>query len=142
MRKISRQARGLLKMLEGYRSQPYKCPGGIWTIGYGHTAGVSARSAPVTRALADALLDGDLAEFEVGVEGASPGLADHEFDACVLLAFNIGLQAFRKSTLAAKLATGDRVGAVREFPRWVHAGGTLSPGLVRRREIEAAIFLG
>uniref|UniRef100_UPI00301DB766 lysozyme n=1 Tax=Serratia liquefaciens TaxID=614 RepID=UPI00301DB766 len=48
---------------------------------------------------------------------------------------------FRTSTLLKKLNAGDNDGAAQEFGRWIHAGGKALPGLVRRREVERALFL-
>ena len=34
----------LLKKFEGCKLQAYKCPAGIWTIGYGHTSAAGRQS--------------------------------------------------------------------------------------------------
>ncbi|MDX8205161.1 lysozyme, partial [Acinetobacter pittii] len=55
---------------------------------------------------------------------------------------NIGVGAFKKSTLLKKLNSGDYKGAANQFDVWVNAGGKRLAGLVRRRAIEKKLFLG
>jgi len=68
-------------------------------------------------------------------------LSQLQFDALVSLAYNIGTQAFRESTLLKRLNTHDYAGAANEFLRWNKAGGQVLEGLRRRREAERAMFL-
>ena len=37
---VSQKGIDLIKKYEGLRLEAYLCPAGVWTIGYGHTAGV------------------------------------------------------------------------------------------------------
>jgi GH24 family phage-related lysozyme (muramidase) len=66
---------------------------------------------------------------------------ENQFSAMVSFAFNVGLNAYRGSTLLRKHNAGDFAGAAAEFPRWVYAGGEVLPGLVRRREAERTLYL-
>ncbi len=65
----------------------------------------------------------------------------NQFDALVSLTYNIGEQAFKDSTLLAKLNKGDYLGAADQFPRWNKGGGEVMKGLVRRRADERVLFL-
>ncbi|EOX8980492.1 lysozyme [Enterobacter hormaechei] len=131
----------LITEYEGLRLQAYKCPADIWTIGYGHTAGVSANDV-ITKEDALFFLRQDVAETEWAVsQYVHLPLTQNQFDALVSFAFNVGVGNFRTSTLLKKLNAGDYDGAAREFGRWIHAGGKALPGLVRRREAERALFL-
>lgn len=65
----------------------------------------------------------------------------NQFDALVSLTYNIGEQAFKDSTLLAKLNKGDIKGAAEQFPRWNKGGGQVLKGLVRRRADERELFL-
>jgi len=131
----------IIKEFEGLRLQAYKCPADRWTIGYGHTAGVSANDV-ITEAQATSLLCQDVAESERAVNHYVHGpLTQNQFDALVSFVFNLGVGNFRTSTLLKKLNAGDNDGAAQEFGRWIHAGGKALPGLVRRREVERALFL-
>ncbi|BEO35863.1 hypothetical protein SMQE32_48000 (plasmid) [Serratia marcescens] len=131
----------LIKEFEGLRLHTYKCPADRWTIGYGHTADVSANDV-ITEAQAISLLYQDVAESERAVNKyVHVPLTQNQFDALVSFVFNLGVGSFRTSTLLKKLNTGDYDDAAQEFGRWIHAGGKALPGLVRRREAERALFL-
>ncbi|WP_204141532.1 lysozyme [Halomicronema sp. CCY15110] len=136
----------IIKHFEGRRLQAYQDSVGIWTIGYGHT---SAAGDPQVRAgmviseqEAEDILKQDLELFEAGVrDRVNVALNSDQFSALVSFSFNVGLGAFGNSTLLRKLNAGDYPGAANEFTRWVKAGGTTLPGLVRRRDAEKALFL-
>jgi len=149
--RLSDEGLARLKEFEGFRAQAYLCPAGVWTVGYGHTANVEPGDV-VSEEAAERLLRKDIAGFERGVLEALGGeraqAQQHEFDAMVLLAFNIGLGGFRKSTVLRRHRAGDREGAAAAFGMWVKATDpatgkkrTLN-GLVRRRAVEADLYLG
>ena len=131
----------LIKEFEGLRLQAYQCSANIWTIGYGHTADVSANDV-ITEEEALSFLRQDVAESERTVnQYVHVPLTQNQFDALVSFVFNLGVGNFRTSTLLRKLNAGDDDGAAQEFGCWIHAGGKALPGLVRRREAERALFL-
>lgn len=133
----------LIQRFEGYSSTIYTCPAGLPTVGWGHVVKPADGIAPpVSRERALSLLLADLAPIETMLGAAFPALTQDQFDACASLAYNIGLRAFRQSTLAKKLKAGDMAGAAAEFPRWNKSGGRVLPGLVTRRAAERALFLG
>lgn len=143
--KTTATGRALIEAREGVRLKAYRDAVGIWTIGVGHTsaAGPPAVVAglSITPAQAGDILAQDLAQFERAVEAAvTVPLADHEFDALVSLAFNIGADAFARSTLVRRLNAGDRAGAAEAFLMWANAGG--KPILLGRRKAERKQFLG
>ncbi len=131
----------LIKEFEGLRLQAYKCPADRWTIGYGHTADVSANDV-ITEEEALSFLRQDVAESERAVnQYVHVPLTQNQFDALISFVFNLGVGNFRNSTLLKKINAGDNDGAAQEFGRWIHAGGKVLPGLVRRRGAERALFL-
>lgn len=137
--------RAFLTLKEGKRLSAYQDSVGIWTIGVGHTAAAGTpapvKGMTITDAECDAILARDLATFEAGVGAAvTVPLAQHQFDALVSFAFNVGLGALRGSTLLRKLNAVDYEGAAAQFGAWVKAGGKTLPGLVSRRADEAALF--
>ena len=142
---ISPRAVKLLKYLEGLRLQAYLDTAGVWTIGYGHTGGVR-EGQRITPAQADAILHQDLDRYEQGVYDACNGLPQDPFDAAVLLAFNIGVAAFRGSTACRLLQKRDYEGAAKAMQLWNKSmyNGRLVVDkiLTRRREIEARVMLG
>lgn len=138
--KTSEKGLELIKHFEGLRLQAYRCSAHVWTIGYGHTAGVQPGDS-VTAGQADSLLRQDIEESERSVARYVTAPLNHcQFDALVSFTFNLGAGNLRTSTLLKKLNAGDYSGAAEEFPRWVSAGGKKLPGLVRRREAEKALF--
>lgn len=89
----------LIKEFEGLRLHTYKCPADRWTIGYGHTADVSANDV-ITEAQAISLLYQDVAESERAVNKyVHVPLTQNQFDALVSFVFNLGVGSFRTSTL-------------------------------------------
>ena len=137
--KTSQAGIELIKEFEGFRCDAYLCPAGVWTIGYGHTKGVSPGDY-VSRQRGEEMLKEDLAYFEDAVSDLiAVKLTQNEFDALVSFAFNCGAGALGESTLRKRLNAGEPKCPVfqQELPKWVNgANGPLS-GLVRRRQAEA-----
>lgn len=130
----------LIKHFEGFRSRAYLCPAGKWTIGYGHTFGVHEGDG-CNREEAEEMLRKDLAKFEKAVNDAvKVPIYQGQFDALVSFAYNVGVNAFRKSTLLVCLNKGEHDNAREELKRWVHGGGNVLPGLVKRREAEYKLW--
>lgn len=137
----------LLHHYEGCELTAYPDPatgGDPWTIGYGNTGPGITRGMTITQAEADVMFSERLAsEFEPGVSAAlAPQATQGQFDACVSLAYNIGVAAFRASTLVRKFNAGDIAGAADQFLRWDKAAGKSMRGLRRRRAAERALFQG
>lgn len=147
--KASDRCLSLIRHFEGFSARPYKCPAGIWTIGFGSTRyedGTPVRSTdtPITLERAKSIMAATLGkEYEAAVTRyVSVPVNQGQFDALVDFAYNAGAQNLRTSTLLKKLNAGDYAGAAGEFGRWVYAGTVLLPGLVKRRSAERALFLG
>ena len=93
-RRIGQAGLALIKQFEGCRLIAYQCSAGVWTIGYGHTAGVY-KGMKITQAQADAFLKQDIAKFEKYINNPSyvpftAQLNQNQFDALVSFAFNLG----------------------------------------------------
>ncbi|EEO27710.2 lysozyme [Oxalobacter paraformigenes] len=127
---------------EGYRDKAYKDAVGIPTIGYGETAGVKMgdRTTP-ERALVTLLSSANRHADAIRPCIHVP-LHQHEFDAYVSLAYNIGAGNFCRSTLVKKLNAKDYAGACEEIRRWNKAGGKVLAGLTKRREKEYRLCKG
>ena len=149
--KASKSAYILIHTFEGCRLHAYKCPSGVWTIGWGHTAGVY-EGMTITREQANELLKKDVAIFEdhlnysLGLDdaGRMPNglpISQHQFDALLSFTFNIGTGNLARSTLLRKVKANPKDPSIRgEFSRWVYGGGKRLPGLVRRRKMEADLY--
>ena len=139
-------ALALIQKFEGCRLTAYPDPGtggDPWTVGWGSTGPDIGPGTVWTQDKADARLAVDVRKFMAGVADAvTVELSPMELGALTSLAYNIGLGAFRKSTLLRKLNAGDRNGAAEQFLRWNRAGSRVMAGLTRRREAERATFLG
>lgn len=84
----------------------------------------------------------DIQRFEDAINNlVKVPISQNQYDALVSFTFNIGIGAFKKSTLLRKLNAKDYEGAANEFPRWNKAGGKIIRGLVIRRSRERALFL-
>jgi len=143
-RHVTDRGRQFVAAAEGLRLAAYQDPAGVWTIGYGHTAGAHAGQR-ITQDQADALLQRDLAQFEAGIERLiTADLTDDQFDALVSWAFNVGLGAVEGSTLRRRLNRDEDVLTVlaEELPRWRRAGGQVLRGLERRRAAEVRLAQG
>lgn len=138
--KTSEETRKKIGEFEGLRLNAYLCPAKVWTIGYGHTKGVTAGMV-ITQAQADAFLAEDLAMAENNISMRFPGISQNKFDAMVSLAFNIGNHAFNTSTLYRKAKINPDDPTIRaQFNRWVYAKGKILPGLVKRRLWESELY--
>jgi GH24 family phage-related lysozyme (muramidase) len=131
----------LIKEFEGFRSDAYLCPAGVWTIGYGHTADVKPGDY-VSRERGEEMLREDLMYFEAAVSDLiTTTLNQNEFDALVSFTYNCGVGALGGSTLRKRLNDGEAKCKVfqEELPKWVKAGSETLPGLVRRRDAEVEL---
>ena len=126
-----------IKEFEGYSSTAYKCPAGVWTCGYGHTSGVT-QATRCTEEEAEAWLREDLAPVEEYLSGIPEIVTQAGFDSCADFCYNLGMGAFKGSTLLKKIKAGAQTEDIQaEFRKWVYADGKKLDGLVRRREWEA-----
>lgn len=112
---------GLLKLSvrEGRRKKAYKDSKGIWTIGVGHTGPEVKEGMTISDAEIDRLLEEDVQWAEDAVNKVKAPLNQNMFDALVSFVFNIGADAFAKSTMKKLLDVGDYKGAYDQFDRWV-----------------------
>jgi len=123
----------LVKHFEGCRLAAYQDSAGPWTIGYGHTRGVLPGQT-ITQEEADAFLHEDL----LSADAAVSSLIDRKVigsaatAALIDFAFNLGQGALEQLLRHADTEA--------QFDRWVHAGGQVLPGLVKRRAVEAFLF--
>jgi lysozyme len=157
-----------MHLFEGYRDRPYLCPAHLWTVGWGEVLYHDQIKLPVARKEGYTgmirkeyqLKDEDnrvwtkpeleerfkslLVTFERGVLRLAPNLAGNQglFDACVCIAYNIGLGAFQRSSIRQRILRNESPERVSEaFLMWTKGGGKVLPGLVRRRKAEIALFM-
>lgn len=145
--KISSKGIQLIVKFEGEILEVYKDPVGLPTLGVGHLLTKDERrrmpvGTPITRAVSRDYLMNDLERFEIALERlVKVKLSQNQYDALCSLIFNIGIEAFTRSTLLKKLNRKDYQGAADAFLSWVRAGGRVLPGLQTRRKAERKLFL-
>lgn len=139
---ISDRGVELIAKYEGCRLEAYKCPAGVWTIGYGHTAGVVQGQKLASQREAKALLKEDLKKYGGYVIACvQKGLItfplnQNQFDALTSFCYNCGNGSLQKLVSGRDAATvADKLLAYNK------AGGRELSGLTKRREEERALFL-
>lgn len=145
--KTSDRGIAFIKRWEGVRLRAYQCSAGVWTIGVGHTAAMGdpkpVDGMKITESEADAILRRDLSAIEKDVASClNVVVSQRQFDVLVSFVFNVGIGAFRKSTLLKKLNSGDYEAVPSELMKWTRAGGKVVQGLVNRRKAEADYWRG
>lgn len=138
---ISNKGIALIGRFEGCRLTAYKCPAGVWTIGYGHTGSVDGvkvgNGMKITKDKATELLRFDCARFEAHVSKYSRyNWTQNEFDALVSFAYNVG--NINGLTASGKRSRSEIAEAMLRYNK---AGGKVLSGLTRRRQAERELFL-
>lgn len=142
--KISPQGIKLIAGFEGFKSFPYKDPGGIWTIGYGTVIPENSESTysyGITKPEALHILQDHIeGEYAVLESSQLPELLQHQQDAVLSLVYNIGAERFLQSTIYDKICIRST-----DLSSWLwyvkDAKGTADPGLVKRRAEELQLFI-
>lgn len=139
--KTSKNGIDLIKSFEGCELKAYKCPAGIWTIGYGHTSGVKEGMA-ITKEKAKELLEHDISiKYECYINAYSLKINQNQFDALVSFVYNVGPGNLYKSTLLKKIKINHNDPSIAtEFMKWKRGGGKVLPGLVKRRKAESELY--
>jgi lysozyme len=136
----------LIKKFEGYKDKAYQDVKGIWTIGFGLTQypnGVKVQPGDtITREQGEQYFKQTLQKFAQGVEDSVKAkINNNQFSALVSLAYNIGLTAFKNSTLLKLVNNNPNNPAIQnEFMKWVYSGGKKVNGLITRREAESKLY--
>ena len=142
----AKRASPVLREFEGFRAEPYRCPKGKWTIGYGTTviegSPVTPGTRPVTRAEAEELMQDDMVMFQKEfLPLVKVPLTVGQLAALTSFVYNIGTTRFRTSTMLKFLNAGRYDAVAEQFMVWVFVGLQRSNGLIRRRAAERALFL-
>ena len=153
----SQTIREHIKAAEGFSANAYKCPAGVWTIGYGSTFYIDEMLKPgqsvkagetISEENADLLLKKFLALLSDKMESVcklnATNTTQNQFDAMLDFAYNLGIEALRKSTLLSYHLMDLHPLAQNEFKKWDKArvAGELKalPGLTKRRAWEAKLY--
>lgn len=132
----------LIKKYEGFSSQAYKCPAGVWTVGWGHTGRDINKDTILTREEAELMLQKDVANLQEQILfllDDKPSM--NELDALTSLVYNIGLGAFKKSRLLKRINLKENGELIaKEWIEFNKVNGKVVKGLLRRRAEEICLY--
>jgi lysozyme len=133
----------LIKDSEGCKLTSYKCPAGIWTIGYGRTKGVKEGMTWTQQQADEDIIKTALQAFNEAIK-SSPILATSNMKKQAAIAdfvYNLGITNYNKSTLKLRVDKGEWVSASTEIKKWNKINGNVLKGLVTRRQLEADLLI-
>lgn len=136
----------VIKKYEGCKLQAYKCPAGVWTVGWGATWHRDENRAvtegdTITQGQAEAWLKYEVERVAKEVLKMAPNFTQGQLDALTSFAYNLGCSRLASSTLIILHRAGRYDAAAEEFKKWRKAGGKVLPGLVLRRNTERELYL-
>lgn len=140
---ISNEGLELIKKFEGCKLTAYQDIVGVWTIGYGntlHTSGEQVKKGEkITQQQADELLKQTVRGYAIGItKSLKKALKQNQFDSLVSLAYNVGLNAVKRSNLLKMVNNNPEDKTIaEEWLKWNKAGGKVVEGLIKRRTDEA-----
>lgn len=144
--KINQAGKDLIKHFEGCKLKAYKCPAGVFTIGFGSTFyedGSKVKEGDViTQERANELFDTIIDDFARMTNAlVKSNVSENNFSALVSFTFNVGTGNLKKSTLLKKVNADPKDPTIKaEFMKWTRAKNVVLKGLVRRREAEAKLY--
>jgi lysozyme len=133
----------LIKDSEGCKLKAYKCPAGVWTLGYGQTKGIKEGMTWTQNQADEDIIKTALQALNEAIK-ASPILATANMEKQVAIAdfvYNLGITNYNKSTLKLRVDKGNWVSASTEIKKWNKSNGTILNGLVKRRQLEADLLI-
>jgi len=133
----------LIKESEGCKLKAYKCPAGIWTIGYGQTKGIKEGMIWTQQQADEDLIKTALEVLNQAIK-SSPILATANMEKQAAIAdfvYNLGIGNYNSSTLKKYVDKENWASAYTEIKKWNKAGGKVLKGLTIRREKEASLLL-
>ena len=129
-------------VFEGFKAKAYRCPAGVWTIGFGTTKGVR-EGMTVTQEQAYKLLEDDARLLARKITSLAVSFTQNQFDAVGLFCYNLGFSAFKSSTLFKVIKTNpydEKIEAL--WMQWVYSKGKVLRGLKIRRKAECNLYFG
>lgn len=144
MRQLSQDGIDLIKGFEGFRASAYRDSGGVWTVGYGHTAGVKP-GMKVTGQQAELLLRADVMDaikglYSVHKAALLESMPDPAYSSLVSFVYNLGIGTYRAGSLPKLVEAGNPIAVARKMREYVYCDGKKLQGLVNRRAKEASMY--
>lgn len=145
--KLNTEGLSLIKKYERCKLTAYKCPAGVWTIGYGNTFyedGTKVKQGDkITQQRADELFKNIVEKkFAEPIRKLITSyVTDNMFNAIVSFTYNLGIGNLKSSTLLKKVNANPNDKTIAdEFAKWTKSGGKVLSGLVKRRKAEADLY--
>jgi len=136
----------LIEEFEGIKLKAYRCPKGVPTIGIGSTRYEDGSRVKlgdeISLDYAKVLYEREVDKIRKEIDQLIiPDLNKNQEDALVSFAYNVGINAFKSSTLLEKVNKDPRSNSIkREFMKWTTSGGRRLKGLVKRRKAEVDLY--
>ncbi len=138
--KTTNKGINIIKAWESCKLTAYKCPAGVWTIGWGHTQEVLPGDT-CTQEQANEWLKNDISSFEIYVNNYFKNVNQNQFDALVSLCYNIGPGNLKKSPLFTTIRVNANDPQIKQyFMRHIYAKSKVLQGLVKRRTQESNLY--
>lgn len=130
----------LIPQLEGVEYKAYKDIGGVWTVCNGITGPDVIIGKVYTEVECKNLLQKHLIPYARSVERAvKVPASEYQKAALISFSFNVGVNAFERSSLLRYLNSGESKKACDALRQWVYVDKKKIPGLMNRREVEREI---
>lgn len=131
----------LIKKYESFYSEPYICPAGVPTIGYGTTfyedgSPVKLKDKAISIERANELLEW---YCQNKIRLPKRNFTENQIEALSSLIYNIGQTAFDRSKLKNAIEVKDWGTAFKNWD-WISGGGKFLKGLAKRRSEEMYLF--
>ena len=138
-------AKPVIKKAEALELEPYLCPGGFPTVGWGHKLSSNSKDLnkfkPISLEEAERLLEGDIDKaYKQVLALTKKTLKAGQMAALVDFVFNLGSGNLKGSTLLKKILEDKYEEVPDEFRRWVYAEGVKLGGLIKRREEDIRLW--
>ena len=133
----------IVRQFEGCKLAAYQDANGVWTIGWGHTGADVAAGLVWTEDKADNTLQQDLSVHYAQMLALVPKAGNWPAGRQAAIAdfvYNLGSGTFEHSTLHSAVLSEAWQSVKTQLALWVHAGGKVENGLVRRRNLEIALI--
>lgn len=140
---VNVKALELIKKYEGCKLEAYKCPSGVWTIGFGHTGSDVYKGVKISKEEAEILLEKEFKKLKEQVNFLlNVSLNEKQVGALTSLVYNVGLGAFKKSKLLKRINNSDNLELIaKEWLEFNKVNGKILRGLLKRRIDEIALYL-
>ena len=132
----------------GLYLKSYQDSGGVWTVGYGSTYDFDKQRKVqqgdiITEAQAQRWLEMETSQNAKDIKSlVKVPLNNNQLNALISFVYNVGINAFKKSTMLKLLKSGaDKNTVANQFDKWVFDNGVIVKGLINRRKAEKTLFL-